>query len=126
MSAALWAAFAGESVAKSFCGDAVLRDTAARIAKVLPDDGVLARLGGEEFAVLLPTFGAASARLVAERLRTAVGASPVVCGDAVVDVTCSVGIAEANFATGDVEAWVRAADDLLYEAKRSGRNRVEG
>ncbi|MFO0629742.1 MAG: GGDEF domain-containing protein [Polyangiales bacterium] len=107
-------------------GDAVMRETAHRVTAVLPDDAVFARLGGEEFAVLLPSFGAASARLVAERVRVAVAASPISCGDAVVDVTCSMGIAEATRATGDVEAWMRAADELLYAAKRNGRNRVEG
>lgn len=108
------------------CGDAVLRECALRLSRILPEDAVLARLGGEEFAVLLPSFGAASARLIAERLRGAVAGSPIACGDAVVDITCSVGLAEASRATLDVEQWVRAADDLLYDAKHNGRNRVEG
>lgn len=108
------------------CGDAVLRETAARIASELPDDAVFGRLGGEEFGALLPSMGVASARMVGERLRRSVSATTIRCGDASIPVTISVGLAECARSMHDVETWLRSADDMLYEAKRTGRNRVVG
>lgn len=108
------------------CGDAVLREAAARIASELPDDAVFGRLGGEEFAALLPSMGAASARMIADKVRRSVSAASIRCGDATLAVTISVGVAEGTRAMHDLDAWLRAADEMLYEAKRSGRNRVVG
>jgi len=108
------------------CGDLVLREAAARMSGELPHDAVFGRLGGEEFGALLPAFGAASARMVAEKVRRAVCATPIGVGDASITVTCSVGLAEGARTMHDLDAWVRVADDHLYEAKRGGRNRVVG
>lgn len=108
------------------CGDGVLREAAARMSAELPDDAVFGRLGGEEFGALLPSMGAASARMIADKLRRAVSAAPIRCGDVPIMVTISVGVAEAARSMHDVEGWLRSADDMLYEAKRGGRDRVVG
>lgn len=89
------------------------------------------RIGGEEFAVVLPETDEAGARVVAERIRTAIAARRL--GHAANPhgvVTVSIGLAQfaaAQFAAAlDPAALVAAADAALYEAKRLGRNRVQG
>ncbi len=82
------------------------------------------RMGGEEFAVLLPETGRARALEIAERLRSAVERSVVQLASGVLlRVTISVGVASYK-GDGDLYSLMRRGDFALYEAKRSGRNRV--
>jgi diguanylate cyclase (GGDEF)-like protein len=105
-------------------GDAVLKALAAAlVANVRPMD-VVARLGGEEFAVLLPEASVATAAESGERLRAAVGALLVPHGDEGVAFTVSIGAAAVAAEPQGVEAALKAADAALYEAKQGGRNRV--
>lgn len=104
-------------------GDDVLR-MASRVltAEVRPFDRVF-RTGGEEFNIILPRADVEIADSVAERLRHAVAAHPVMLGDVAVQPTVSVGVAVAD-GTSDATAIIGAADAALYRAKREGRNRV--
>lgn len=110
-------------------GDAVLAEVASRLASALPEDAVLARIGGEEFLAVLPDCPARAARRVAEDLRQAVMAAPVRlpagCDSAELGVTVSVGVAIGQAAgTPDPEALLASADRALLSAKSSGRNRI--
>jgi diguanylate cyclase (GGDEF)-like protein len=100
-------------------GDEVLRNVAAALSCECRDFDTAARYGGEEFAVVLPGCGPDEARLIAERLRQAVAAAP-----AAVPITASAGVATYPAHAGDADTLVRAADDALYESKRSGRDRT--
>jgi len=101
-------------------GDVVLRAVAARLTKDLREVDLVARVGGEEFAILLPSTDLEGATLVAQRLRASVEREPIPNGP---QVTCSLGVAEAS---GDEElaGVFRRADAALYKAKAGGRNRV--
>jgi diguanylate cyclase (GGDEF)-like protein/PAS domain S-box-containing protein len=101
-------------------GDLVLSRFAKTIAKALRPADVLARLGGEEFAVLLPATSLAEAAEIAERLRGLVADMRVETQQGDLSVTASLGCATA-LANGDL---LRSADEALYTAKRSGRDRV--
>jgi two-component system cell cycle response regulator len=106
-------------------GDAVLAAVAGRLAGALRDGDLLARVGGEEFAALLPGAGLAEVLDVAERLRLRVAEAPVVVrgGDAL-PVTVSIGCAVLVGADGEAIALLARADEKLYAAKAAGRNRV--
>jgi len=106
-------------------GDAVLVEVAGRLAATRRED-IVARWGGEEFAVLLTGIPDETAlRAAAERLRAAVAAAPVVLeGGTILPVTISVGVCRCHAPEEPLEALVRAADDALYVAKRAGRDRV--
>lgn len=106
-------------------GDQVLRQAAQRMQGVLrPYDGV-GRYGGEEFLVILPGCNAAATAELAERLRRCVANEPIVRECQEVAVTLSLGVAASDGATVEsAGAILRAADEALYRAKRSGRNRV--
>lgn len=82
---------------------------------------VVARQGGDEFAVILPSTGASDARRLAERLRAAIGAQ-VVHG---VRLSASVGVASWGENAFDAATLVKASDEALCRAKRAGRDRVE-
>lgn len=106
-------------------GDACLRSVARALVAELGDaPGMLARMGGEEFAVMLPNAGAATAARLAERLRAAVQALTGTVPGQSVQVTVSVGVACAAPGRDDAQQTLVLADRLLYEAKRQGRNRV--
>ncbi len=106
-------------------GDAVLIGFCAAARQVLPADTAFGRLGGEEFACLLPGVGAAQAASIAETVRLAVAAMrpDLVPGLA---VTVSVGVARSSGAggAGDFETLLGLADRALYQAKAQGRDRV--
>ena len=106
-------------------GDAVLVDVARRLATTRRED-IVARWGGEEFAVLLTDIAdETTLRAAADRLRAAVSATPVVLADGTaLQVTISVGVCRCCSPEEALEALVRAADDALYAAKRAGRDRV--
>ncbi len=104
-------------------GDAVLVAVAGALRSAARKQDVVARVGGEEFAVLLPGCDLAGAILAAERLRAAVQALAVPVRDTELAVTISVGVAAAvPFVS--VDALLGAADAAMYLAKAQGRNRV--
>lgn len=106
-------------------GDEVLKTIARACAPHLREVDVLARLGGEEFGVLLPDTGLDGARNVAERLREALGGEAVALGGAKsIRFTVSIGVAEHDGLSEQLPVWVKRADEALYRAKHSGRNCV--
>lgn len=106
-------------------GDAVLVAIAQRLRSLGPADGLVARMGGEEFVVLAPHVDASDATALAERLRAGVADDPIALDDGTrLPVTVSIGVAMARASGGDRTRWMREADTALYAAKERGRNRV--
>ena len=106
-------------------GDQVLRQVTARMSELLRGGDAIARLGGEEFAVLLPGAPSAVGRRVAERLRLALCDLPMTTDDGSVSVTASFGgIAIASGTGLSGESLMRRADAALYASKSRGGNRV--
>ena len=110
-------------------GDRVLIETARLARTCLREDDLFGRLGGEEFAVILPSARLRVAAEIAERIRIAIAGMRVKTLEGeLIPVTASFGVAQygrdAEHDTG--EALLSAADAKLYEAKRAGRNQVAG
>lgn len=101
-------------------GDAVLREVAQRCGSLLRKSDVFARWGGEEFLVLVRGSGDAGVIRVAEDLREAISAGPI---ESVGIVTASFGVARFH-AKDTLPTWLKRADEALYEAKNTGRDRV--
>lgn len=101
-------------------GDRVLTEVARRVLAGTRTGETLARVGGEEFGLVLPHTSAEGAAVVAERVRRLIAGNPF---PAVGTVTVSLGVADLAGA-GDAESLFRNADQALYEAKQAGRNRV--
>jgi diguanylate cyclase (GGDEF)-like protein len=105
-------------------GDRVLQDLATVCLAIKRDADVVARIGGEEFALLLPETTEAAAAQFAERLRQQIRiCAPVVDGKRLT-ITVSIGIAGATLKTSGTESLLNSADQALYNAKHSGRDRV--
>jgi diguanylate cyclase (GGDEF)-like protein len=105
-------------------GDEVLRVVSGTLKTALGPEDCLARVGGEEFALLLPEHGYADAQRRAEDLRRRVEVTRCAHEGAPIPVTISLGVAElAGTAETPLQLYQRA-DARLYEAKRTGRNRV--
>jgi len=105
-------------------GDQVLASLGEMIARCVRIEDVVARVGGEEFAIVLRGLSEAQAAACAERVRTIVEGAEFVEGDRRIPVTISLGVASYSARCSQRELLVRAADRNLYRAKRSGRNRV--
>ncbi len=106
-------------------GDAVLAAVSQQIGKALRDTDIAGRLGGEEFAVLLPETSLGGAILVAERLRQQVAANAIDIGDGqTLRCTLSIGVASLGGESSDLEKLLHRADTALYDAKSGGRNKV--
>lgn len=112
-------------------GDQVLQEVARRWSEQIRSSDILARLGGEEFSVLLPQTTSAQAELVAEKFRDVTSRTPfnLNLGDdkhLKLDVTVSIGLAGVDSVKDDAsfDVLMAQADDALYQAKRCGRNRV--
>jgi diguanylate cyclase (GGDEF)-like protein len=104
-------------------GDEILRLFSAVVVNNVRLSDLSGRIGGEEFAALLPC-PLDEGVIVAERVREAFAASGIVCEEGPVDTTVSIGVAGGPAGT-ELEVLLAAADTALYQAKRSGRNRVE-
>jgi diguanylate cyclase (GGDEF)-like protein len=104
-------------------GDEILKLFAAVVVNTLRITDLSGRVGGEEFAALLPC-SLEDGVIVAERVREAFASSGIVAEEGPVDTTVSIGVAGGPAGT-ELEVLLAAADNALYQAKRSGRNRVE-
>jgi diguanylate cyclase len=102
-------------------GDEVIRRLAASFRRVLRVTDVAGRIGGEEFAVLLPDTSATSARDVVERIQADMQFHPLLDAE---PVTASFGVVEIDRSITTVEMWMRLADEMMYQAKHAGRNRL--
>ncbi|EAU40406.1 putative transcription regulator (with tandem n-terminal response regulator domains) protein [Fulvimarina pelagi HTCC2506] len=106
-------------------GDIVLREFARRLEASVRASDLPCRIGGEEFAVLLPNADERTARVTAERFRAAIEARPFIISDALeLPVTVSVGLAIFPRGGQEVSTLMRAADAALYRAKSAGRNQI--
>jgi two-component system, cell cycle response regulator len=106
-------------------GDMVLRQLADIVDKSLRNEDVLARFGGEEFAIIFREVGERQAHVLAERVRRLVEIHDFIWEGKPILITISLGVStftHDNFR--DASEMIRAADDYLYDAKREGRNRV--
>jgi diguanylate cyclase (GGDEF)-like protein len=103
-------------------GDRALTTFGEVAAKSIRNGDFLARIGGDEFALLLTRVDSARAVAVAERIRSAYGSAAAALGDGLSSV--SVGIALSGQETSDLSALKEAADKALYAAKSGGRNQV--
>jgi diguanylate cyclase (GGDEF)-like protein len=108
-------------------GDEVLRQLVHRLSTVIRDHDLLFRWGGDEFVVLLPHTALEDAPGLAERIRTAIAAEPMVPHTVAepIRVTVSCGVAGSSEAPREAESLLALADAALYHAKRNGRDRVE-
>jgi diguanylate cyclase (GGDEF)-like protein/PAS domain S-box-containing protein len=106
-------------------GDVVLAHVAQTMKTQTRRIDIPARVGGEEFVILLPDTSVEHARALAERIRASIENTPVSAGDYQISVTISIGLSAINPDDRDDQQALERADLALYEAKRSGRNRVE-
>lgn len=106
-------------------GDEVLKLLSQKISALLRENDLLARIGGEEFAILMPSTGLAGAALMAERLRLAIAeeASPV--AGLMLHLRFSAGVTQLKAQDQSIEDCLRRADEAMYKAKQAGRDRVE-
>ena len=105
-------------------GDEVLRQLTDALVDTLRSDDIIGRVGGEEFAFMLPETSEAKAEEVAERLRVVVEATRIASNEHRIAVTASFGIAAAPCEENSTECLLSRADGALYAAKQAGRNRV--
>lgn len=106
-------------------GDDVLRGFAARLSLHSRRDEVVARVGGEEFVIIIPVTDHDGIQLAAERFRRCVADEPFDTCAGPLDITVSIGVATtAEVADDTASVLYNAADQALYEAKKAGRNRV--
>ncbi len=105
-------------------GDLALRHLVDVMRGLIRGNDLLGRLGGEEFAVVLPGVSADAAERVAERLRCQIAETPAVHGGRRIALTVSIGVAMCGSADDDIEPVLARADDALYRAKQTGRNCV--
>ncbi|MBX5483882.1 MAG: GGDEF domain-containing protein [Myxococcaceae bacterium] len=105
-------------------GDHVLKQLASTVKTKIRREDVFARYGGEEFALLLPEVEARGAQAMAEKTRRLVEAQKFRFDRQTIPVTISLGLATMSPGERDGKELIRAADEKLYAAKQSGRNRV--
>ncbi|AEO49919.1 sensor domain-containing diguanylate cyclase [Rhodospirillum rubrum] len=105
-------------------GDEALKTFVATVHGALRASDVLGRMGGEEFALILPHTALASAMLLADRLRQTLANLRVPCPSGEVEFTVSIGLAELGTHGTTIDTLLQAADEALYRAKSAGRNRV--
>ncbi|MGZ5581413.1 MAG: sensor domain-containing diguanylate cyclase, partial [Methylobacter sp.] len=106
-------------------GDAVLKKLAEISRETLREVDIIGRIGGEEFAVLLPETGAVEAAEAAERLRQSLANAQVPLeNNSFLQFTVSIGVSSLNAKDNTIGVLLNLADNALYEAKETGRNKV--
>lgn len=105
-------------------GDVALCHAARRIKQSIRRRDLLARIGGGEFAVLLPNTDIWGAIMAAERIRTRFASAPLKTASGTIKLTASIGAASLGSSDHNPDAALRHADQALYRAKEEGRNRV--
>ena len=105
-------------------GDLVLKEVALRMRAICREHDVVARLGGEEFAVITPFANREQLLGVAERYREMVEKLQIKSGKVIIRPTISIGVATNEGMVDNVDDLFKAADKKLYQAKNEGRNRV--
>lgn len=107
-------------------GDEVLKEVSSRIKDSVRQFDMVARIGGEEFVVVMPDAGESQAKMVAERLRRSIGSEKIDAADnaLALDVTISIGLAVDPTGESSGSSMLERADEALYEAKNTGRNKV--
>ncbi|MBZ0139477.1 MAG: diguanylate cyclase, partial [Pseudorhodoplanes sp.] len=105
-------------------GDRLISQLGAICSGQKRQSDIAARFGGEEFVLLLPETSLSDAAIFADRLRTAIANQPLAIGECYLDMTVSIGVAEATPEMADLSVLIKRADTALYAAKRGGRNRV--
>lgn len=105
-------------------GDALLKQFAQTVGPCLRSSDLLGRLGGEEFALLMPQTTLAGAVELAERVRAAVESFAALAGQVKLRFTISIGVEQWRGGDDSVESLVARADQAMYAAKHGGRNRV--
>lgn len=105
-------------------GDELLRQLATLLSSLLRERDIIARVGGDEFGVLLPDCPTSAGQRVAEKLRAAVRAFRFEWSSRIFEVGASIGLVPITAASGGLRDLLAAADAALYLAKERGRNRV--
>jgi diguanylate cyclase (GGDEF)-like protein len=105
-------------------GDEVIAEFARRAARATRQGDILGRIGGEEFALLLPDTTLNDARLVVDRVRASFSDAPILHDNAEIMATASAGISIAHAQGVVLDRLMSAADSALYAAKKAGRNRT--
>jgi diguanylate cyclase (GGDEF)-like protein len=106
------------------CGDAVLQAVAGALRETVREQDSVARIGGDEFCILLPDAGLAEAAAAAERVRSKVTALSVSYRGEVVRVNASLGVASSEACGLSLQCLMEKSDAALYRAKRGGKNQV--
>ena len=105
-------------------GDQVLREISSAIENIVRDGDVLARWGGEEFAIMLPLTSLEQAITMAERIRETISEMEIIVENNIIRTTVSIGIAQKDSNIHSIDKLFTLADASLYQAKNSGRNMV--
>jgi diguanylate cyclase (GGDEF)-like protein len=105
-------------------GDGALVQVASICTEGQRTSDIVGRIGGEEFALLLPETDLTQAVVVAERIRQRVATSPIAAKNVQVPLTVSIGIAPSTISMSGLQALMNAGDQALYDAKARGRDRI--
>lgn len=105
-------------------GDVVLATVVGVCRRLLRSSDIVGRIGGEEFALLLPHTDLMAAREVIEKVRQAIAATLIATPAGAINVSCSFGVAALDASAPDLDELLRRADGALYSAKRAGRNQT--
>jgi diguanylate cyclase (GGDEF)-like protein len=106
-------------------GDEVLIQVTSGMKSQIRRSDTLARMGGEEFCVVLPATNYSDALVIAEKLRNYVESMQIGCRDYVVQLTITIGVASTEQGSPDSSELLRKADQALYQGKRAGGNCVK-
>lgn len=104
------------------CGDYVLKELTRVITSEVRSEDVFTRIGGEEFALLMPETTVENGEILAQRMRKAIEEITLRYNDTLIPVTISIGV--ASYHGGSIAELINKADSALYKAKSNGRNQV--